>query len=250
MRPVGAFAGAPGVGQIHLSRAAVEHPDSGHRVDDDPVPVRAVERLAPLCRLVPVHPLEQARGRLVQLRLHLAGELEGLRDRPLGEEAGVHHRKAVLVMHQLLPAEPVEQLPAVGLAEDPDEGVAAPRPRPLARLAVSDGEQVQVVIAENDDGAIAEAPRPPQHPWRVGSAIDEVTGEPDAIPRAIERGHLEEALQRPVAALDVAYSVRRHRASPRASSLPSRRSRHVLSRSSASFSALGTPVFRSHPRNV
>ena len=60
MWPVGAFAGASEKDRSICPRAA-EHPHPGHRVDDDPVAVRPVQRVAPPRRLVAVHPFEQAR---------------------------------------------------------------------------------------------------------------------------------------------------------------------------------------------
>ena len=71
-------------------------------------------------------------------------------------------------------------------------------------------EQMQIVIAEHAQGALAERFDEAQHLQRLRPAVDQVAGEPQAVARGIETQPFQQLLQGRVAALHIADGVNRH----------------------------------------
>ena len=106
-------------------------------------------------------------------------------------------------MHHFAVAQPVEQLVAVGRAQNRSQRVSAVR----FDVAGGDHQQVQVVIAEHGDRARAEAFHEAQHRQRMRAAVDEIADQPQAVARRIEAALVEQTAQRRVTALDVTDCV-------------------------------------------
>lgn len=115
----------------------------------------------------------------------------------------MHHRVTSIEVHELAAAEPIEQLVAIGCVENGIDRVFA---MGLADT-FSDREQIEIVIAENGDGALAQAADEAQRLERLRTAIDEIADEPERVVRGIELETVEQAPELIVAALDVAYCV-------------------------------------------
>src|SRR5262249_16606227 len=101
-------------------------------------------------------------------------------------------------------------------AEPPDEPAAIRRAQHLVeRVALAGngsgrvGDQVEVVVAEDDDGAVAERVHPAQHAQRSRAPVDETADEPEAAAGGIEGEAREQPLQGAIAPLHVADGVRR-----------------------------------------
>jgi hypothetical protein len=122
-------------------------------------------------------------------------------------------------MDQGLLAEPVQQSIAVASGEHVVERVFPPGP---SRRRERGRKQVEVVIAEHGHGAVAERAHEAQHVQRIGTAVDEVTGEPQPISVRLEPHPTQERSELSVAALDVANRVRGHGNIPRGAGVDSR----------------------------
>ena len=103
--------------------------------------------------------------------------------RPLRQQAGVHHRAAALGVHHRPRAQPVDQLVA-HRARSSTSSKRVVLARSLEALELR--EQVQVVVAEHRDRALAEIAHEAQHLERFRPAVDQVAHEPQAVARAIE----------------------------------------------------------------
>ena len=114
-------------------------------------------------------------------------------------------REPALDMQQRPRARPREQRFAVGRIEDVGECVA------LALLlhACRHAQQVQVVVAEDGERRLAQPLHEAQALERLGSAVDEVAGEPEAIARGIEVDRVQQPCKGRVAPLQVADRVGR-----------------------------------------
>src|SRR5581483_3297325 len=73
-----------------------------------------------------------------------------------------------------------------------------------------DGEEMQVVIAEHGDRAIAKAFDEAQALGRLRPAVDQVAGEPQPVGRRVEADLVQEPLQLVAAPLQVADRVNAH----------------------------------------
>ena len=62
--------------------------------------------------------------------------------------------------------------------------------------AGGDGEQVQVVVAEQAVGGVAEAAQPAQHGQRLRAAVDQVAEHVEAVARRREADLGEQAVER------------------------------------------------------
>jgi len=204
----------PGRRLLHLAfHPEVHHAVGGaeaharHRVHDHPEPIHAPEAVVPGVRLRAVELGEKEPVALrAQLRFYLGREVLRLPDRPRRQEAGVdHHVLAVDVQHRPEP-QPVEQIVAVRCIEQIVEGVVG---APL-RMAGGEREEVQIVVALHDDGALPEIAHEPHHGRRVRPAVHQVADEPEAVARARESDLAEQALERLEAGLDVADRVGGH----------------------------------------
>ena len=76
--------------------------------------------------------------------------------------------------------------------------------------ALGHAQQVQVVVAEHRDGAIAQRLHEAQAAERVGAAVHEVAHEPQAVARRVERELVDEPLEGLEAPLQVADRVEGH----------------------------------------
>ena len=81
--------------------------------------------------------------------------------------------------------------------------------------AVKDGEQVQIVVAENHAGVVAECAHETQHAERIGPTVDEVADEPELVAVSRKSRRLQQVAQFVEAALEVADRYPRHDLSPR-----------------------------------
>ncbi len=108
--------------------------------------------------------------------------------------------------HQGTRPQPGEQLVAIRRRHDVGERVLAVR-GPVAR---GDRQQMEIVISEHGDRRRAESLDRAQHAERVGTAIDEVSDQPQPVRRRIEGDHVEQLPELGVAALDVADDVVTH----------------------------------------
>jgi hypothetical protein len=117
----------------------------------------------------------------------------------------VHEREASFGMEQRTRANPVEQLVAIARLQDVLERVAATR-----RLEpFGDAQKVKVVIAEHDERRVPERLDEAQALERRRAAVHEIADEPQLVARRIERDRIDEPLQGPEAALQIADGVRR-----------------------------------------
>ena len=169
-RVVGAFFhlevhAALGVDEAHASKA----------IDDGAQSVVARQRIAPAGGCIAVHhPQEVDPVGPAQHRLHFCCERHRLFGRPLRKDAGMDHQVAVCQMGEWAGADPVEQRRTVVGQHDVVQRVAA------MSFANTGGrcQQVQVMVAKHDGGAIAQGPQPAQRRERMRPAIDQVAREP------------------------------------------------------------------------
>ena len=87
------------------------------------------------------------------------------------------------------------------------EGVLAAA---VGDAALGHHQQVEIVVAEDGQGRRAERAEEAQRFERVRAAIDQVADHPQPVTRRVEVTQGEQALQRVVAALDVADGVGGH----------------------------------------
>ena len=73
-----------------------------------------------------------------------------------------------------------------------------------------DSEQMQVVVAEHRDDRVAERFHVAQYGERIGTAIDEVAGEPQSIARRRKIDQRQQLVEFRMTTLDVADRVKRH----------------------------------------
>ena len=121
----------------------------------------------------------------------------------------MHQRDAEpwVVMQDRTGLQPVEQGLAIGRVEHRLETSIASLER---GVAAGHGEQVQVVVAEYDDGRVTERLDTAQYGERVGSPVYEVSDEPQPVSSCVEVDFREQRLQFERAALHVADGVDRH----------------------------------------
>ena len=102
--------------------------------------------------------------------------------------------------------EPIDELVAIGSFEHVVEGVST-----LAlALASARGDEVEVVVAEDDDGVLVQIAREPQNFERVRAAIHDVADEPKMIVRSVEINAGEKPLERDKTSLYVSDDVGGH----------------------------------------
>ncbi|MNP22870.1 hypothetical protein D3C76_1155580 [compost metagenome] len=168
--------------------------------------------LVPLVRLIAVHAVEKQRqaGIVLQRFLHFRSALERLFQRPLGRDAGMDHGDIprLVMVQQLLPAQPVEQFGTVRCLDDLAQGIGLAQTLDI----VGHGQQVQVVVAEHADQGFADRIKEAQGFQGFRSAVDQVAHQPEAIPGWIEADSLQQALQLVQASLEIADRISRHAA--------------------------------------
>ena len=120
----------------------------------------------------------------------------------------MHHREAELriAVKERKVAQPVEQLISVGREQYVAEGVF-----PLFSDALASGEQVQIVVAEDAYGAIAEGLDVSHDLERMGAAVHEIAREPQEVALRFELDLVEQRLELRETALNVSDCVNGHR---------------------------------------
>lgn len=177
---------------------------SGEDVDNHAQAVVAGQVVAPFGGFVSVHFGEKLFVFFAaQLGFGFAGEQFGAGDGPLGQDAGVNHNMAHAFDQQGLEAQPIEHFFAVGVLEDGGDGVAS-----LDRaFAVTDGEQVQVMVAENHADAAFVFHAELEDFEGFGAAVDDVADEPEGICTVVEVDFVEQKGEFVEAALNIADCV-------------------------------------------
>jgi len=119
-----------------------------------------------------------------------------------------HEIERAVDMHELARAHPFEQLVAIGREQHFAKlGIDALL---ILALALADREQREIVIAEHDDRAVADALDGAQHLQRLSAAVDEIAAEPERVDGGIEADFLDQPDQLVVTALDVTDGSGRH----------------------------------------
>jgi len=192
--------------KIHPSVGGAEA-QARQRIDDCAQPIETIELVAPRARLVAVEDAQEVFARVAcECRFDFVRELDDAPGAPLRQHAGVHHEHAVFDDRKRLRREPVEQFVAIGRGEDRRERVVAVR----AGVPGGDGQKVQVVIAENGPRRVAKRTHFTQHGERIGTAIDEIAGQPQAVIGLRESDQRQELAELRMTSLDVADRVERH----------------------------------------
>ena len=178
------------------------HP--GKHVHNHAQAVVAFEVVAPRGRFVAVHFREEFFGFFAfQFGLCLARQRFGFGYAPLRQDAGMYHNVFFAAYHQGLRAQPVEHFFAVGVFQNRGDGIAA-----FDRaVAESDGEQVQVVVAEDDLDAAFVPHGKLQRFKRFRAAVDDVAGQPECVGAVVETDFVEQGGQFVEAALNIADCV-------------------------------------------
>ena len=161
--------------QVHAARG-IDDAQPREGVDDEAQAIVAAQRFVPEFGLIAVHALQKVAVVVPQKSLpDLLGALQGLPTRPLRRYAGVYEKMTIFLVRQWQSAQPVDQrvpfgriedlLQRVGVVQWPDAGI--------------DGEQVQIVVAEQGHGhAGLDAPLDrAQRGERLRAAVDEVAHE-------------------------------------------------------------------------
>ena len=127
---------------------------------------------------------------------------------PLGRQTRVDHRigKAVFAVQQGLPNQPIDERAAVGRIENFLECVLGPQ---LAR-AGGDGDEIEVVITEDNARVVAELRDVAQDSQGLWAAVDEIANEPQAIAAAPEVYEIQQRLELVEATLHVADGIGGH----------------------------------------
>jgi hypothetical protein len=194
--------------QLHhaVGRAVAK---SGQCIDHAAQPRHTPQRIVPAIRIVAVHVCEQGIGIVAHRVFHLRRERERLGHAPLRQQARVNQEFAVF---RILPgkaaaAQPVEQAAPITGAEHVVQRVTA---FCVTLRAMRAREQVEIVIAEHDDGIVAQRLDEAQYAQGVRAAIDEIADEPELVPIRVELQAVEQCAQFGCAALHVTDGVARH----------------------------------------
>ena len=115
----------------------------------------------------------------------------------------------LVVVQQLLPTQPVEQLVGVRGLDDFAQGVAFLQ----AFDIVPGGQQVQVVVAQHANQRIANRIKVAQGLERLRATVDQVAHQPQAVDRRVEAHAFEQALEWLQATLQVTDRVGGHQCS-------------------------------------
>ena len=112
-------------------------------------------------------------------------------------------------MEQRTALQPVEQGVAIAGRQDFVQRIAALQ---VSCARACDREQMQVMIAEDDDEIVAQSVNATQRRERARTAIDDVTGEPQAVAIRPEADAVEQGAEFVVTALHVTDGVESHSA--------------------------------------
>ena len=77
----------------------------------------------------------------------------------------------------------------------------------MAVVAIADGEQVQVMVAQYRDGPVAQSMDKAQTLQRLGSAVDQVTNKPEPVACPVEVDVFQQSQERIMATLQIANGV-------------------------------------------
>ncbi len=167
----------------------------------------ADERLVPARGLVAIEAAQEvvirSRGKN---RLDLERMPDSVRRRPRRQKPGVNEQQPSILHRQRTPSQPVEQVIAVGCFENRCERVQTMR----GTMPRGDNQKMQIVIAENRRRRGAERLHAAQHGQRVGSTIDQIADQPQAIARKVEANQVEQLREFGVATLDITDDVVAH----------------------------------------
>jgi hypothetical protein len=148
------------------------------RVHHHAQPVGALQTVVPMVRRVAVHGAEETLEVAASQHLFDFGrQRHGLRHRPLRQHTRMHHQPAVAVQRHGAVAQPVEQRLAVRRLQDVLHGVLAAR----GARALPQGQQVQVVVAQQALRRVAQGRQAAQHLERVGAAVDQVAQDVERV---------------------------------------------------------------------
>src|SRR6266542_655201 len=180
---------------------------AGHGVDDHAQAVDPAQAVVPAVRARAVEVREEfpVPGS-AQFRLDLSRERCRGGDVPLRQQARVNQHVIRLDVNHRPVTQPVDELVAIGGREHFCERVV------FAFLdnAVCEREQVQIVVAEDRQRALAQITHETQRGKRCRAAVDEIAYEPQAVLVAVESERAEQHPQLLEAALDVADRVDGH----------------------------------------
>ncbi len=188
------------------------HSDTREHIDREADPLRSREVVAPHVRLVSIHMRKQTGSIPAQGRLHLPSQLRRTTARPLRYNSGVHQqvgsgiRARRLQVCQRPVDQPVEQLVAIRRAQNLIECVGSS----LAPRAVCDCKQMQVMIAEHNDGVVSERPDVANDLERARPAVYEIADEPELIAVGGEAQASDELEQFSMAPLHVTDRITGH----------------------------------------
>jgi len=142
-------------------------------------------------------------SRAAELGFDFPRERLGGGDVPLRQEARMDHGGVPRDVDHRAASQPVEQVIPIRRGEHfPQRVVLA-----ALDMALGERQQMQIVIAEHDHGAISEIAHEAHGRERGRAAVDQVADEPQVVVRTIEPEGLEQRLQFVEAALNVADRV-------------------------------------------
>ena len=118
----------------------------------------------------------------------------------------MHHEVRPLVPMEWLSTEPLQQIASIVCLQHIMDRVFWFG----GKDALGDGQEEDVMVAEDDLGRRAERFEKPQHAQRCGTAVDEISDAPKPIGRRIETDILQQAIERSRTTLDIADGVGGH----------------------------------------
>jgi hypothetical protein len=124
----------------------------------------------------------------------------------LRQEARVNQNVLPRDVHHRAVPQPIEQIVPICSSDDVIESVVLATLHAILRKR----QQVQIVVAEHDHGAIPETTYEAQGGERRGTAVDQIANEPQMVPCAIEAERLEQPLQLVETPLNVTDRVGGH----------------------------------------
>jgi len=193
--------------EFHFARRGTET-HAGHGIYDDSHAIPANEFVGPLRRLAAPHVCQRVViTRSAQQLLYLGGQCARLDGSPLRQQAGMHEAIGILDVTQRAFPEPVEQIITVGRSKNLVEGIVLAAP---FLDAFGNHQQVKVMIAEHRDSSITKRFDVAKRRQRIGTAIDEIANQPQAVLRGIEGAPFEQIEKGLMTALDVTNCVGTH----------------------------------------
>ena len=184
---------------------------AGEGVDDHAPARHAAQGLAPGVGHVAVELVQKvSRIGSAQLRFNFACQCHRLLRGPARQHAGMHHQQRLAIDHfehgQALPAQPIQQRVPVAGCKHIGDGVAAVWPaHPLGQ-----GQQVQVVVAQQAFSGAAIAHQAAQHPGRIWPPVHQIAQHEKRVATGGKINLVEQALQGGVATLHIANQVKCH----------------------------------------